>query len=189
MLKVFKKLIPLDVGNSAQDELYAKMPQNIKSVLSHKASLKRMMSLLGWELLSENIQDKTLLSKVEFQEKGKPFLPNSNVYFNISNTKGIVVLAMHNKPVGIDIERLRKPRECIYSRVFCPEEIDFINSSEDFIWLWTRKEAVVKLFGGGISMGLTSFSVLEDEFEAFGKKIQIRPFNIDGFTTHLALYL
>jgi len=164
------------------------MPQNIKSVLSAKNSTKRMLSLLGWHLLSENLLDKTLLAKVDFEEKGKPFIPNSNVHFNISNTKGIVVLVIHNRPVGIDVERLRTPNESIFSRVFCSEEINYIRCPEDFTRLWTRKEAVVKLFGGGISMGLTSFSVLRDKFEAFGKSVEIKPVLIDGFTAHLAIY-
>jgi len=180
--------VPLDFDYSNQNELYGQMPQNIKSVLSDKNSSKRMLSLLGWQLLAENLPNETLLSKVEFEEKGKPFIPNSTVCFNISNTKGIVVLAIHNKPVGIDVERLRKPRESIYPRVFSSEEISSISCSEDFTRLWTRKEAVVKLFGGGISMGLNSFSVLKDEFEVFGKQVKIEPVFIDGFIAHLAVY-
>ncbi len=164
------------------------MPQNIKSVLGDKNSSKRMLSLLGWQLLAKNLPNETLLSKVEFEEKGKPIIPNSTVFFNISNTKGIVVLAIHNKPIGIDIERLRKPVEAIYPRVFSPEEISSITCSEDFTRLWTRKEAVVKLFGGGISMGLNSFSVLKDEFEVFGQQVKIEPILIDGFIAHLAVY-
>lgn len=187
-LKVFRKIPPSDVDNSLQEELYDRMPQNIKSILSNKNSTKRMLSLLGWDLLAENLLDKTLLTKVDFEEKGKPFIPNSNVHFNISNTKGIVVLVIHNRPIGIDIERLRAPNKNIFSRVFCSEEINYIDCAEDFTRLWTRKEAVVKLFGGGISMGLTSFSVLKDKFEAFGKIVEIKPVLIDGFISHLAIY-
>ena len=186
--KVFKKIPPIDFNDSFQEDLYNRMPQNIKSVLSNKNSPKRLLSLLGWNLLAENLLDKTLLAKVDFEEKGKPFIPNSNVCFNISNTKGIVVLVIHNKPVGIDIERLRVPRKNIFSRVFCPEEIKTINCAEDFTRLWTRKEAVVKLFGGGLSMGLSSFSVLKDKFEVFGKSVEIKPLFFEGFIAHLAVY-
>ena len=79
-----------------------------------------------------------------------------------------------------------KLEENIFSRVFCPEEISSIDCAESFTRLWTRKEAVVKLFGGGVSMGLTSFSVLTDKFEAFGKSVEIKPVLIDGFISHLA---
>lgn len=180
--------MPQDFDYSNQDELYGQMPQNIKSVLGKKNSSKRMLSLLGWQLLAENLPNEVLLSEVQFEEKGKPFIPNSNIYFNISNTKGVVVLAMHNKPIGIDVERLREPKEVVYSRVFCSEEVRFIKCPEDFTRLWTRKEAVVKLFGGGLSMGLNSFSVLSDEFEVFGKRVKLEPVLIDGFIAHCAVY-
>ncbi len=180
--------MPRGFDYSNQNELYSQMPENIKSVLGEKNSSKRMLSLLGWQLLAENLPNKALLAEVQFEEKGKPFIPNSNIYFNISNTKGLVVLAMHNNPVGIDVERLREPKEAIYSRVFCPEEVRSIACSEDFTRLWTRKEAVVKLFGGGLSMGLNSFSVLSDEFEVFGKRVKIEPILIDGFIAHCAVY-
>ena len=36
-LKVFRKIPPSDVDNSLQEELYDRMPQNIKSILSNKA--------------------------------------------------------------------------------------------------------------------------------------------------------
>jgi len=187
-LKIYKKKVPRGFDYSNQNELYSQMPENIKSVLGEKNSSKRMLSLLGWQLLAENLPNKALLAEVQFEEKGKPFIPNSNIYFNISNTKGLVVLAMHNNPVGIDVERLREPKEAIYSRVFCPEEVRSIACSEDFTRLWTRKEAVVKLFGGGLSMGLNSFSVLSDEFEVFGKRVKIEPILIDGFIAHCAVY-
>jgi len=180
--------VPQGFDYSNQNELYGQMPQNIKSVLSEKKSSKQMLSLLGWQLLAENLPNEVLLSEVQFEEKGKPFIPNSKIYFNISNTKGIVVLAMHNRPVGIDVERLREPREVIYSRVFCSEEVRSIKCSEDFTRLWTRKEAVVKLFGGGLSMGLNSFSVLRDEFEVFGKHVKLEQVLIDGFIAHCAVY-
>ena len=188
MLKIFHKILPDDFDYSNQDHLYTLMPENIKAILSEKKSKKRMLSLIGWKLLLDNLPDSALLAKVAFEEKGKPFIPNSNIHFNISNTKGIVVLALHNKPVGIDVEQLRKQNEIIFPRVFCEDEIQSITCSEDFTILWTRKEAVVKLFGGGISMGLTNFSVLDDCIDVFGRKVRLSSVNFVGFISHLAFY-
>lgn len=190
-MKVITKILPSDFDYTDQANLYDQMPANIKAVLSNKNSPKRMISLLGWELLRDNLQDPTLLQKVEFEEKGKPYIPGLNIHFNISNTKGVntaIVLVLSNAPVGIDIEKLREPKENIYHRVFNQEEVEAIKCAEDFTRLWTRKEAVVKLFGGGISMGLTGFSVLNDEVEAFGKKVEISEVEISGFTCHVASF-
>lgn len=188
-MKVYQKTLPLNFDHTLQDRLYAEMPTNIKAVLSDKSTPKRMLSLIGWKLLSEKLPSLNLLSKVEFEEKGKPFIPNSEIYFNLSNTKGVVAVAISNQPVGIDIEKIRKPKPLIYKRVFCQQEIDFISSAEDFTHLWTRKEAVVKLFGGGISMGLKEFSVLQDEIKAFGKKVKIEPFKMKEFICHTARFV
>ena len=181
--------MPPDFDYTNQEELLAQMPDNIKARLSEKNSPKRMMSLIGWKLLLDNLQESNLLSKVEFEEKGKPYIPNSDVHFNISNTKGAVLVAIHNAPIGVDLERLREPRENIYNRVFCEEEKEFITCAEDFTRLWTRKESVVKLFGGGISMGLPTFSVLEDEIKAFERRVKIEGIEVEGFIAHAAFYL
>ena len=58
--------MPQDFDYSNQDELYGQMPQNIKSVLGKKNSSKRMLSLLGWQLLAENLPNEVLLSEVQF---------------------------------------------------------------------------------------------------------------------------
>lgn len=187
-MEVYHKILPKDFDYSTQGELYAQMPSNIKARLSEKNSQKRMLSLIGWKLLADNLPNSYLLSQVEFEEKGKPFIPNSDIHFNISNTKGIVVLALHNKPIGVDVERLRKAREIIYPRVFCEEEVSAITCDDDFTRLWTRKEAVVKLFGGGISMGLPTFSVLKNGLEAFGKIIEISSIEIQGYYSHIAVF-
>ena len=188
-MKIIHKILPEDFVYSKQDELlYSEMPENIKAVLSYKSSVKRMMSMQGWESLRENLPSPELLAQVQFKDKGKPFIPNSDIHFNISNTKGAVITIIHDAPIGIDLERIREPRENIYERVFCKEEIDFIHSAEDFTNLWTRKEAVVKLFGGGISMGLKEFSVLKDELTAFGKQVKITKVELEGFVCHYATF-
>ncbi len=187
-MKIAYKILSDDFDYSNQEEFYAQMPDNIKAVLGDKNSKKRMMSLLGWKLLNENLPE-DLLQQVKFEDKGKPFIPNSDIYFNISNTKGAIILIIHDAPIGIDLETIREPREIIYNRVFCQEEIDSIKSAEDFTKLWTRKESVVKLFGGGISMGLKEFSVLKDEVMAFGRRVKISKVEIEGFVCHSATFV
>lgn len=188
-MKIAYKILSDGFDYFDQENLYDQMPGNIKAVLSEKNSRKRMMSLIGWKLLMENLPYPSLLQHVEFEERGKPFIPNSNIHFNISNTKGAVILIIHDAPIGIDLETIREPREIIYNRVFCQEEIDSIKSAEDFTKLWTRKESVVKLFGGGISMGLKEFSVLKDEVMAFGRRVKISKVEIEGFICHSATFV
>ena len=49
-------------------------------------------------------------------------------------------------------------------------------------------EAVVKLFGGGISMGLNNFSVLDDVIHVFNKTVVIDKYEVKGGIAHIAFF-
>ena len=57
-----------------------------------------------------------------------------------------------NHPVGVDIETIRPFKESLARYVMSDDELQVINGSDlEFTKLWTRKEAVVKRSGHGIS--------------------------------------
>ena len=188
---MYYAILPDGFDSINQKELLNGLPENITSTLSDNNSIKRMLSLIGWHLL-KNVTSFNFLKTIDFEEKGKPFSQNSDLYFNISNTKNIVALAIGSERVGVDVEKLREPREIIYQRVFTESEIQSIEDANDkvsqFTQLWTRKESVVKLFGGGISMGLTTFSALEDCIKAFNSKVIIQRVPIPNYICHLSTY-
>lgn len=99
-------------------------------------------------------------------EYGKPFAIGLDVEFNISHSGNMVVCAVDNKPVGIDIEQIR-PMDLNVARRICTEkEIAYIfadNLREDefckitdfkiltrFFEVWTLKEAYGKYIGTGM---------------------------------------
>ena len=72
---------------------------------------------------------------------GKPFFPSRpDICFNLSHSHGAAVCALHNKPVGIDVEKLRP----------APRRLAEGMEDEAFFRLWTAKEATVKRQGLGI---------------------------------------
>ncbi len=79
---------------------------------------------------------------MEREAGGKPFFPlRPDICFNLSHSHGAVVCALHDKPVGIDVERLRPP----------PRRLAEGMEAEAFFRLWTAKEASVKRRGLGIA--------------------------------------
>ena len=73
---------------------------------------------------------------------GKPYFPDRpDVCFNLSHSHGAAVCALHDKPVGIDIEKLRP----------APKRLSDGMEDEVFFRLWTAKEATVKRRGEGIA--------------------------------------
>ena len=94
-----------------------------------------------------------------YNDNGKPFVDKEGIFFNISHSKGRVVCAVSDKPVGVDIEKLtEKPTEEIENfakRYFVENEIFALErenySSVAFYEIWTRKEAYSKMLGSALS--------------------------------------
>ena len=101
------------------------------------------------------------------QEYGKPYAKDMSVEFNISHSGDMVVCAFDDKPVGIDIEKIR-PIDLTVSKHICTDEelvylFDHIPTEQDFAYttdqelltrffeLWTAKEAYGKCIGAGMS--------------------------------------
>lgn len=100
-------------------------------------------------------------------EHGKPYVEDLDVEFNISHSGDMVVCAVDDNPVGIDIEQIRPidlsiskrictDKELLYLFGHAPAEHDFkyTNNAETlsrFFELWTYKEAYGKFIGNGIS--------------------------------------
>lgn len=106
---------------------------------------------------------------------GKPSIHtsqcNRNLYFNLSHTRGMTVLAVAGiEPMGIDIENTRTEKSQnhleIAKRFFTPLETEQIKQGtrqqqiEQFFDYWTLKEAYIKAVGKGLSLGLDRFQFL-----------------------------
>jgi 4'-phosphopantetheinyl transferase len=109
--------------------------------------------------------------RLEAMEAGKPFLAGrSDLHFNLSHCEDRGVLAVANRPVGVDLERVREVPEAdaIAARLFGDREVEALRAfpsaerSEAFLRCWTRKEAYVKGRGVGLLTPLRSFEVSLD---------------------------
>lgn len=90
---------------------------------------------------------------------GKLYLsqPNSRVYFNVSHTDKVIVVACANRRVlGVDIERSdRGVSTEVLKHIYLPEDIEHFSSGHGaaraVLLGWTCKEAVLKCIGSGLS--------------------------------------
>ena len=88
-----------------------------------------------------------------YNEYGAPYLENGP-YFSISHCKRGIAVAVSETPIGIDIEAIRPFNEGLMRKTMNSEEqthiLSSLNPEIEFIRLWTRKEAYVKMQGTGI---------------------------------------
>ena len=99
-----------------------------------------------------------------YEEGGKPYLADGP-FFNISHSGEYVVLAVSEKPVGVDIEKLGQYKEKLARRCCTDEELLWLEAQDksEFYRLWTGKESIMKAVGKGLAMAPGSFSVLPAE--------------------------
>ena len=120
-------------------------------------------------------------------EYGKPRIAGeaTQLHFNLSNTRGLVVCAVSKKhhALGVDAENVRRDSEtvAIADRFFSPSEVRALHAQphdkqrERFFSYWTLKESYIKARGMGLAIPLGDFSF---ELDA-GRDITI------GFTPQL----
>lgn len=104
-------------------------------------------------------------------EHGKPEVAEGSLRFNLAHSGEWLLFGLaRDRELGVDVERHRTMRDAINiaQRFFAPPEVEFLEAQnaahqhDTFYRIWTRKEAIVKATGAGISAGLDRFAVSGD---------------------------
>jgi len=154
-----------------KNELLSLLPGELReSMLRYRIVNVLQRSLLG-ELMTRRILADKLKNTIDSfnflkSEKGKPYLEENPVYFNISHSGEWVVAAFCNSfEVGIDIEKIKPVNFEIAERFFSEsEKRELFSKSGDeklkyFFDLWTMKESYLKLLGKGLTKPLSTFTI------------------------------
>lgn len=106
------------------------------------------------EILLERKQGKNF--EIKRTENGKPYIVGNPLYFSLSHSRGHAVIALCDKPVGIDMERyhengrLKNYKHILSS--FTEREKQWISDTFAFFFLnWVAKEAYIKMVGGTLA--------------------------------------
>lgn len=91
-------------------------------------------------------------------ENGKPYLEGNPLFFSLSHSKDRAVIAVCDKPVGIDIEiNADRNFKAVLSR-FPETEKNEIAGAEDFLKHWVVREAYIKMLGATLAEKLRALS-------------------------------
>lgn len=107
---------------------------------------------------------------MDYGEKGKPYLREYPLFFNLSHSGEYVVCAVSDGEIGVDIQKCSSLNVMrIAARFFSEEECRALEACateeekrQSFFRLWVRKEAYGKFLGKGI-LGVVSVNLLPDE--------------------------
>jgi len=140
-------------------------PEEVERKRAFKQSLDQQRYAIGHGLKRHLLSKYTGIPPRQLMfatgDYGKPYcLDDSAPHFNISHSGGWVVLAISSDTeVGVDIEFPRPVDESalmerIGSAYQFEQYLKSCNKMTSFLCFWSQKEAVSKLLGRGISMGL-----------------------------------
>ena len=125
------------------------------------------------ELLEIALKEEGITSyKILKSKNGKPYLENSNIFYNISHKNKMVGLIISNSEVGLDIEYIDTEsikRQSTLKYFFTEKERESITNNEELLTLWTKKESYIKLNGGmlrdAIGLDINNINVIYDTFK------------------------
>jgi 4'-phosphopantetheinyl transferase len=125
-------------------------------------------------LLGRQLRTAPPALRFAYGENGKPRLaePGHALHFNVSHSQDQALIALaSDRELGVDVEAVRASVDhaAIARRFFAPGELEALLAvpeparGEAFFDVWTRKEAYLKLHGGGLGVPLDSFEVSLDD--------------------------
>lgn len=128
---------------------------------------------LGANLLLNDILENYFfmdITKVEYiyNEYGKPYIKDSNLYFSLSHSNGVIALAVSKEEIGLDIELIKDVKDNLALKVMNEAEYNIYKglSKNDkisyFYEVWTSKEAYVKKLGTALTLNPSNINIDTD---------------------------
>ena len=169
----------MEVAPLAEEALFRlwldRMPEiRRRKVASLRFAEGRRLSLGAGILLFRALEKRGLdgaRTEIRENEFGQPCFPDHlDLHFSLSHAGTWAMCAVSGAPVGCDAERLGRGNGRLARYCLTPEELETLERKKDpgewdreFTRFWTRKESYLKATGRGMSLRMSSFSVLPGE--------------------------
>jgi 4'-phosphopantetheinyl transferase len=145
------------------------------------------LSLLGRILLFNSIEEVYRHNPhdkvIKHTKYSKPYFEDNLIQFNISHSGEIVVCVLSDEyEVGIDIEIMTDIVVDDFKSQMTENEWNNIiknNKKEAFYDYWTKKEAVIKAHGGGLTIPLKSFEIFNNTTKINDEIYNLKEIKID----------
>ena len=147
---------------------YSLVSQNRKEKIDfYRFEKDKKLSAGAYLLLKKLLEEKNITKPAFKTEKyGKAYISNyDNIHFNLSHSGKMVLCAISDRDVGVDIEYIDSEIDLnIAKHYFYNSEYETImnsdNPSEEFFKYWVLKESYMKYTGLGMNLKLDSFEII-----------------------------
>ena len=134
-------------------------PQRYEKAMTYRFVSDRKRCVRAYMLLWEGLSREYGIEAAplfDFGSHGKPVLRDvPDLHFSLSHSGNAVLCALDRRPVGADIEMIRRKNlEHLLSVFSDPEQASIARADSPetcFTRLWTRKESYLKLTGEGLT--------------------------------------
>lgn len=175
------------------NDFYLRIPKQKRMQIDKYKNYEAKTRTLVAEILLNNLlasQNISYQNTKYFNNKyGKPYLKNSELFFNVSHSSDYVITTISNKEIGIDIEKVRKTSLKVINQFATSKEKKYILSSDENIEerifkIYTLKEAYFKMLGTNLN------HILEIEFIIKNDKVYCSDKNVKvGFINDVKGYI
>lgn len=162
------KLAYCNIENLDLKRAYGLVSENRQEKIDfYRFEKDKKLSCGAYLLLNKLLYDETITEPIFKTEKyGKAYISNhENIYFNLSHSGKMVLCAISDKEVGVDVEYIDPEIDLdIAKHYFYNSEYENImnaeNRSEEFFKYWVLKESYMKYTGLGMNLKLDAFEII-----------------------------
>ena len=153
MYYVYMKYLVDSINNYKDIDLNI-IKSNKRERISKYSRLDKLRSYIGEILLIKGFKEYYNIDynniNIIYNKYGKPYIENSNIYFNISHSNEYVIVVFSDKEIGVDIEYIHGNINTM--NIFCNKlEKEYINGEITKLFdVFTYKEAYIKMLGTSI---------------------------------------
>lgn len=193
----------LDTSEWTKEELEKAMPfltskrkERLDKLKNSSAfRLSAGAGLLLYAALEKNgLQNK--LDKIQYGAHGKPFLPDSGFFFNLSHSGSIALCAFGDVDLGADIQQIRERIPQKTAKILSSQEKEYLLSKEGrgqaeaFYQIWARKESLMKWDGRGLRLPMQTLNVVQNgelvnELIFEGKTVLFHEYSFYGYAVNV----
>lgn len=148
-IQVYALAIDRELTDEERDCLVSILPYARYQRLTRARENRQNQAMCAYGLLRHALEEQyglQTLPAISLCKEGKPvFRDRAEIHFNLSHTDGAVLCAVHDHPVGVDIERSREAAVALMRYYH-------IENQDTFWRMWVRREAIAKCHGQGFAV-------------------------------------